>query len=297
LTTTNVPSALRRALSVTHTSLRRNTRWQLPAVRRRLPIERVRWNLTPRRLLFESANTIVVSVPKSGRTWVRVFLAAYRSDEADLLYSGRILEEDEVLFTHDLYAHLTSPALVDLVTGYHLIPRRLRAEKQIVLLARDPRDVFVSLYHQLTKRTRQFDGPMSAMLRHSFLGINTIVDVMNTWLDEWQDAPLFHLVRYEDLHAAPTSAFRELLEALGYDVEPSRLEHALERSSFKQMKDDESKGRYTSMRMRPTIPGDPNSHKVRRGVVGGFREDLHGEDLKVANAALARLSPKFGYNE
>jgi hypothetical protein len=41
---------------------------------------------------------------------------------------------------------------------------------------------------------------------------------------------------------------------------------------------------------------DPESFKVRRGKVGGYREYLSAEDLEYAADALLELDPQFSYN-
>jgi len=41
---------------------------------------------------------------------------------------------------------------------------------------------------------------------------------------------------------------------------------------------------------------DPESFKVRRGKVGGYREYLSPEDLDYAADALRELDARFGYN-
>jgi hypothetical protein len=40
---------------------------------------------------------------------------------------------------------------------------------------------------------------------------------------------------------------------------------------------------------------DPESFKVRRGKIGGYREYLSDEDQRYAVEALTRLHPRFGY--
>jgi hypothetical protein len=48
--------------------------------------------------------------------------------------------------------------------------------------------------------------------------------------------------------------------------------------------------------MGPGDVRDPESFKVRRGKVGGYREYLSIEDQKYAADALMKLDPRFGYN-
>jgi hypothetical protein len=47
--------------------------------------------------------------------------------------------------------------------------------------------------------------------------------------------------------------------------------------------------------LHPGDVRDPESFKVRRGKVGGYREYLSAEDQQFAEAALTKLDPRFGY--
>ena len=48
--------------------------------------------------------------------------------------------------------------------------------------------------------------------------------------------------------------------------------------------------------MDPRDVRDPESFKVRRGKVGGYREYLSLEDQQYAANALAELDSRFGYS-
>ena len=57
----------------------------------------------------------------------------------------------------------------------------------------------------------------------------------------------------------------------------------------------EAAGAFDSKILRPGDVRDPESFKVRRGKVGGYREYLSVEDQEYAAAALTQLDPRFGY--
>ena len=57
----------------------------------------------------------------------------------------------------------------------------------------------------------------------------------------------------------------------------------------------EAAGAFDSKILRPGDVRDPESFKVRRGKVGGYREYLSVEDQEYALAALTKLDPRFGY--
>ncbi len=110
-----------------------------------------RWNVSRHAATFRAADAFVVSIQKSGRTWVRVFLAAYFA-ERDRQLPGPSAAPRTV-YTHDLWEHETKCHVGERLRGKWLIPRADAARKPILLVARDPRDVMVSLFFHLRKRS------------------------------------------------------------------------------------------------------------------------------------------------
>ena len=135
------------------------------------------------------------------------------------------------------------------------------------------------------------------MLRHRRFGVRAIIKTMNDWLNEFAGRDNFILVRYESLRGSPAEHFRSLLAFLG-ESEPEMpiFQEALEFSRFENMQKLEAAGAFDSKILRPGDVRDPESFKVRRGKVGGYREYLSLEDQKYAADELMKLDPRFGYN-
>jgi len=74
------------------------------------------------------------------------------------------------------------------------------------------------------------------------------------------------------------------------------FEEALEFSRFENMQKLEAAGVFDSKILHPGDAHDPESFKVRRGKVGGYREYLSAEDLEYAADALMELDRRFGYS-
>jgi hypothetical protein len=206
-----------------------------------------------------------------------------------------------IVFSHDLFEHRTKGDWWDKIRGKYLVPRRELSRAKIILLARDPRDCFVSLYLQLTRRDpnatiKLKQKTVSEMLRDEKFGMRAIVDAMNHWLNEFSQRDNFTLVRYEVLRASPAEHFRDLLAVLG-ETEPDAtvFQQALEFSRFENMQKLEAAGAFDSNILHPGDVRDPESFKVRRGKVGGYREYLSVQDQQYAAAVLTELDPRFGY--
>lgn len=267
----------------------------------------LRWNFSSRSRELSGGDVVVMSIPKSGRTWLRTFLCAYfcRKNGHDFTleperYGDRRIPR--IVYSHDLFEQRTKARLWDRLRGKYLVPRRELQRARVILLARDPRDAFVSLYVQLTRRTRETDETLkrksiSELLRDPAHGIDSIIDVMNRWLAEFSRVPKFEIIRYESLRQKPTDEFRRVLRFIGEtEPDPSAFAHALEFSEFGNMKKLESAGAFDSKILQPGDARDPESFKVRRGIVGGYRESFSANDLTYATRAMQRLDARFGYS-
>ena len=61
------------------------------------------------------------------------------------------------------------------------------------------------------------------------------------------------------------------------------------------MKKLEAAGAFDSKILKPGNVTDPESFKVRRGKVGGYREYLTEDDQRYALEAIKQLDARFGY--
>ena len=264
-----------------------------------------RRNFSSRARELSGGDAIILSIPKSGRTWLRAFLCAYFCKRFGLEFTLRPARYalpgfPRIVFSHDMFEHRTKGDRWDRIRGKYLVPRRELNRAKIILLARDPRDCFVSLYLQLTRRdpnaVKLRQKTVGEMLRDEKFGMRAIVDTMNNWLKEFSHRDNFTLVRYEALRASPEERFRDLLAHLGESSpDPSIFQQALEFSRFENMQKLEAAGAFDSNILHPGDVRDPESFKVRRGKVGGYREYLSAEDQKFAEAALTKLDRRFGY--
>jgi hypothetical protein len=265
-----------------------------------------RRNFSSRARDLSDGDAIILSIPKSGRTWLRAFICAYFCRRFGLEFTLRpgryaLPGFPRIVFSHDLFEHRTKGDRWDRIRGKYLVPRRELNRAKIILLARDPRDCFVSLFLQLTRRDPNApvnlkQKTVSEMLRDEKFGMHAIINAMNHWLNEFCERDNFTLVRYEALRASPAEHFRDLLAVLG---EPSPnaniFQEALEFSRFENMQKLEAAGSFDSNILRPGDVRDPESFKVRRGKVGGYSEYLSTEDQQFAADAMRGLDRRFGY--
>ncbi|MCR9105669.1 MAG: sulfotransferase domain-containing protein [Gammaproteobacteria bacterium] len=250
---------------------------------------------------LRSADVVFVSFGKSGRTWLRVMVSHLFRIKHDLPENA-ILSFDnfhnmepavpKTFFTHDNY-----------IKDYTGEPDSKKPfyDKPVILLVRDPRDVAVSQFFQWKFRLKDnkvalnnypsreddvsiFDFVMSDIGG----GMLEVIQYMNVWAREVDNVERFHLVRYEDLRADSPGQLRGMLDFMGVSATDEQVAAAVEYSSFENMKKMESQAQFrlAGGRMMPRDKDNPDSYKVRRAKVGGYRDYFSDEEVALIDARL-----------
>lgn len=249
---------------------------------------------------LHDADAVIVSYPKSGRTFVRAMLARlyqrkFGIDERQLLDFSMLRRAPppvpRLLFTHAPGA-IESPGEFRISrSGYH--------GRKLILLARHPADTAVSRYYHLKHRSRDrarlklAQQPLEAFVCGQD-GFPSIVAYLNLFAS----VPGVVILRYEDFIANPQGSLRELAAAIGLDVDPPDIEDAVEFGKLSNLKDKEREGYFTSARLRRMRSDDENSGKVRRGRPGGYRSELSSMSAAwIDDYIRDNLDPRLGYRE
>jgi hypothetical protein len=184
--------------------------------------------------------------------------------------------------------------------------------KPIVFLARHPCDIAVSWFFQFTRRQSAhkqelinhfIDHPidrrtvgMWQFVRHSDIGLPSLIEYLNTWERNVAHLPRAMVVRYEDLRAEPRRTLPRITALLGESFSEQEIEEAVAFGSFQNLRSLEQQGFFRQGGLTLRNPKDPESFKVRRAKVGGFRD--YFTDAQVAeleDLVRSRLSPTFDY--
>lgn len=159
---------------------------------------------------------------------------------------------------------------------------------RILFMIRDPRDTAVSAYFQARHRAKVYEGTFADFLRDPRFGLEKVVLFHLLWLEARERFRDFAVLRYEALQADPAAAFRDAARFLAARTpDPRRVERAVEAGRFEAMRRLEESGegaRLFGISLAPGRPGEPESYKTRRGVVGGWRDDFGDEDKAFAEA-------------
>ena len=78
-------------------------------------------------------------------------------------------------------------------------------------------------------------------------------------------------------------------------VDERVLRQSLAFSGFDNMRRLEAGRMFDYAGLSLADPARPDSFRVRRGVVGGYRDYVGAEDMPVVDGALATLDERYGY--
>ncbi|MCC7272031.1 MAG: sulfotransferase domain-containing protein [Alphaproteobacteria bacterium] len=242
-------------------------------------------------------DAFLLEYPKCGRTWLRLMVGrcierlfgVTLPDATDLAAAAeRCPGLPRIAVTHDDDPELKAPAQV-------ARDKRIYRGKRVLLQVRDPRDVVVSYYFQATTRrhaafpSEPFRGALAQFVRHPTGGIPAIVAFYNAWAAGRGEPARFLLLAYEDLRADTRVALRATLDLVGLPPLPDAdLDAVIADCSFARMRALEAAGAIADPRLRPGDPANPESWKVRRGKVGGYRDYLSEDDVAWIDAYLDR---------
>jgi len=259
---------------------------------------------------LRQADCVIVSFPKSGRTWMRVMLTRFLQgkfglEDMELLGLKNLHKKDpaipRVFFCHDNYLRDYTGNLDTKADFY---------DKKVVLLVRDPRDVAVSSFHQRKFRPNphkrglrdiEVDGDAApSLFEFVRFRVPRIVDFLNAWQADMANVKDLMVVRYEDVRAKPHERLAEILAFLGLPGTDEAIAEAVEFASFKNLKKLESESAFGAGDRR-MVPGDsknPESFKVRRAKVGGYRDYFTDDEVAELDSLVSgHLSTYFGYGD
>jgi len=245
----------------------------------------------------------IVSYPKCGKTWIRVTLLKYlelsggvEDSEIDG-FQIRLPGDKTLKFEHDVGTWVPSPKSIDRLK----INEAKYRGKKVCFVARDPRDVMVSSFYHLKFREKIYTKELTEFIRDKFVGIKKVVAFMNLWVG-YRDTPdKFYFTTYEELRGNPEKGFYRLLDFIGIDVDPEVLKSTLKETSFEKMKKMESDKDLQEPWMKPGDKKSDKSMKIRKGKVGGYKDELSTEDISflddVIEKSLSRKLPYGGKRE
>ena len=268
----------------------------------------------------------LASYPKSGNTWMRVFLANLILNEPEPLALKRInevcsSEPNEVWFkplTSKPVSELSDKKIAALRTkaqehavqlNKNIIPMKthsfcgkdyghptisVKATMGVIYIVRDPRDVVLSAADHYGLTVDQAIEMMNdKAARGRGMPGNTVYERMSSWSDHvkswtaWKHTPL-QVLRYEDMTADPIGVFGGVARKLGITNDEARIKQAVEFSSFKTLQAQEADTGF--------VEKSVNSQRFfRSGRAGGWRDKLSARQVAAIERDHAVQMRRFGY--
>jgi len=264
-----------------------------------------------------NANFLIIGHPKSGNTWLKVMISRlyqlrYDLPESKLIntdeFARKIPEIPRLAATNGYYSYEGEVGKL-LAAGAPDNPLR---HKPVLFLARNPIDIAVSWFHQFTKRQSRakqelinhwVENPidrntvqMWEFVRHSDIGLPSLIEYQNTWARNVQDLEHGMLVKYEELRTAPVPTLHKIIQLMGENFSEEEIRAAVEWGSFDNLQKLETKGTFSQGGMKLVNADDPSTYKVRRGKVGGYRDDFDPQQVAELEALVRdNILPQLGY--
>lgn len=261
---------------------------------------------------LQKADCVVVSYGKSGRTWLRVMLARFYQIKYGLPEKSLMTDFDKlhrrrreiprIFFTHDNYLRDYTNNTDSKVDFY---------DKKVILLVRNPQDVAVSQFFQWKYRMKPGKKKLNAYPVHgpapslfefvmqSAHGLPGIIGFLNDWEREIPRMKAILVVRYEDMRSDPENMLQRMLDFIETPSSARQIGEAVAFASYQNMKQLETKKRFRwNTRLLPADRNNPDSYKVRRAKVGGYRDYFDDREVAAIDAFVrARLTPFYGYGD
>lgn len=257
------------------------------------------------------ADAVIISFGKSGRTWLRVMISRFYQVRHGIRENYLIGFDNfhrknraipKLFFTHDNYLGDYTGNKTSKTDYYH---------SKVVLLVRNPLDVAVSQYFQWKFRMRRGKKALNEYPAHNSdisifdfvldekAGLRKVIDYLNLWAAGAEKMDKLLIVRYEDMRADTAQVLETILDFI--DAEPRReeVEAAVKFASVENMRrmEEQQAFWFSGSRMVAGDRNNPNSYKVRKAKVGGFRDYFDDEQIAAMESLLAnRLDPVFGYS-
>jgi hypothetical protein len=271
-----------------------------------LPDALLRW------YAHKKTDVYLISYPKCGRTWLRLMIGRAISCHYALP------EDEDILFlrwkdrVHSKVPHITvvhdNRPMLKAPDELEKSKARYR-DKKVILLVRDPRDVIVSSYFEMSKRghvfgdnpheTRKaiFKGSLAEFISNRRGGFDTILAYYNTWAENRAIPKDFLLVRYEDMKINANHELRRVVDFLGLgEISNTEIAEAVEFASFENMQKMEAGGKFEAGMLKPADKSDRESYKTRRGETKGYVNYLSENEIQLLNQKIQNnLSDFYGY--
>ncbi len=233
----------------------------------------------------------LVSFPKTGRTWLNYMIKQM------VKQSNHPLKNNENFIFNE---HDNSEIIIENGTRnnpldvFKFTSRKRYRRGKVLFLVRDPRDVVVSHFHQVTKRSRNpfVFKSISDFVKDDILGFNRIIHYYNLWFSQKKIPKDFLLIKYEDLLNEGVDTLSEINQFFNIDISKDKIEKIYSESSANKMRKNEKENKLEGFK---DFGKDRDKLKVRNAKIGGFINELSEDDILFCNKEMKLLNSYYNY--
>ena len=228
----------------------------------------------------------LVSFPNSGRTWLMYMLKSVLKEAGkENLYIEDTHDCSEIIIENGTRP---DPHLI-----FNFTNRFRYLRSRVIFLARDPRDIIVSNFYQVTNRSKnpfKFNSK-SEFINHNVYGFKRVIHFFNIWYNNKTKPQDFLVIKYENL-LENTVDLKKVINFLNVDLSDESIERIYQESTARKMREKEKKNQLEGF---SDFGKETNKLKVRKARKGSYLTELTFEDISFCNKEMERLNPYFGY--
>ena len=235
---------------------------------------------------YPSGQVFLISFPNSGRTWVMHMVRKILKEAGQ--------RKLEIQKTHDFSEIIIEdgtrqdPSLI-----FNFTDRFRYCRSRVIFLSRDPRDIIVSNFYQVTNRAKnpfRFNSK-SEFIKHDIYGFKRVIHFFNIWGRNYNKPQEFLLIKYENL-LKDFQELKRIIKFLDLDISDSLIEKVYNESSASKMRKKEKANQLEGF---SHFGKEINKLKVRNAKKGSYLTELDSEDIAFCNEQMQKLDSYFGY--
>lgn len=233
----------------------------------------------------------LVSFPKTGRTWLIHMINQIIRSSVKTIEDGKYFILNEHDGSEIIIEDGTRNNPLDI---YNFTSRFRYLRGNVIFLVRDPRDVIVSHFYQVTKRAKNpfVFNSISEFIRDDILGFKRIIHFYNLWNKNKEIPRSFLLVSYEDLLNNGIQELEKITNFLSINVSQDVIRRVYDESSASKMRKQEINNQLEGFN---DFGKNRDQLKVRNAKIGGYISELSEEDINYCNIEMKKLHAYFKY--